>query len=282
MTDTQPTSGHDIAKDQFADARAYIDACLDPQSAPAHLLRNLTTDASQLLLIIDRLEQSFPTPPALPEFSEFVPLPSPDLRHVKRKNHSKLLLEWSRQNILLQRRYNREKGAFFRDHREAFSILESSAFQRKVLERLRREIHNKTVNGRLLIAERLNWVVLPPGIDGLGYLRQHCEQIAHRHPGLEIDFHRIERVYELGPQATYTGLNEFDGYLVFYFAQNRTAVLECPMIGNALYLVRGDWMALSRLTKTELLRRHSGRVSRVIHTDGWIYHLKRYLSVRAS
>jgi hypothetical protein len=150
-------------------------------------------------------------------------------------------------------------------------------FQRRVLERLRRDVQQNTVNGVLLFPERLNWVILETGSEGLSQIHQYCDQLLRRKPNWEIEFSRIEHVYSLGLQATYCGVAEFDGYLVFYFAREGIAVLECPIVGNALYVISGDWLSLSRLTKTDLLRTHSGRVMRIIHTDQWRQELKRHL-----
>lgn len=44
------------------------------------------------------------------------------------------------------------------------------------------------------------------------------------------------------------------------------AICECPFVGNAAYVLNGDWRQLSRLTKRELLERSQ---ERVVHSGDW-------------
>ena len=267
--------------EEFARLRAYIDACLNPHSAPDHLRATLTTSPRKLLDMIDAFDARVPDT-SVPIYPPFAELPKPDLSTISRKRVPKALLEWNRQNQRLRAEYERGRQAFVRGHVNRAQDYENSVFQRRVLERLRRDVQHNTVNGILLAPERLSWVVLPTGSEGLSQIRQYCDQLLRRNPKWAIEFSRIEHVYGLGPQATYCGIDEFDGYLVFYFARPGFAVLECPIVGNALYVIRGDWVSLSRLTKTDLLRTHSRRVSRIIHTDQWRHELKRHLTMRCS
>ncbi len=266
---------------EFARLREYIDACVNPHSAPDHLRSTLTTNPRKLLEMIDAFDAQLPDT-TLPIYPAFTELPKPDLSCTPRKRIPKVLHDWSKQNYRLRVKYESDQHAFMHRHVNGVQDYKNSVFQRHVLERLRREVQRNTVNGILLAPERRNWIILPHGSEGLSQMHQYCDQLVRRNPNLQIEFSRIEHVYGLSPEATYCGIDEFDGYLVFYFGRPGFAVLECPIVGNALYVIRGDWVSLSRLSKTDLLRNHSGRVSRIIHKDRWRHELTRHLTMRRS
>lgn len=94
-----------------------------------------------------------------------------------------------------------------------------------------------------------------------GYLKN--EQ--RRHPSVEFDASRVRRILTLDPSKAYCGKDEFDGYLVFLFDRVPFAVLTCPRVGNALYLLKDNWETLAKLPKSQLLAEHPSRVRRIIH-----------------
>lgn len=73
------------------------------------------------------------------------------------------------------------------------------------------------------------------------------------------------------------GSDAFEGYVAFHFADLEIAILECAIVGNAIYLLPGDWASLSRLTKNELLKDHAKDVTRIVHSGDWFYRLKRLM-----
>lgn len=108
------------------------------------------------------------------------------------------------------------------------------------------------------------------------YLRVYLEERKRKPP--EYDMQRIEILLRHRPTALYLGKEEFDGYLVLYFAQYQLAVFECPIVGNALYLIRGDWQTLARRSKAELLHDESGKIKRIIHHGAWSDRLTSILT----
>lgn len=234
--------------EDFKQLREYVDACIDPDAAPNHLKGTLTIDPRPLHKMIDAFDAELERA-ALPKYRSLKDIPKAgSANNQKQGRHQKLLDD-------------------------------ASAFQRKVLARLRRDIEKNTVNGVLIPIKRLNWVILPHGAAGLSQVRHYCEQLGARNPQAQVEMSRIEYVYGLTPDATYCGVDEFDGYLVFYFRSRGFAVLECPLVGNALYVIYGDWVSLSRMTKTDLLRSHASQVTRIIHSYRWRYELEQIMSL---
>ena len=97
---------------------------------------------------------------------------------------------------------------------------------------------------------------------------------------IKYDEKRLEKIYSLTPTATYIGSDEFKGYIAFYFDEIQMAVLDCHIIGNAIYVMDGDWQSLSRLSKSGLLDNYPNKVTRIIHAGAWFLRLKSLLYVQ--
>ena len=125
--------------------------------------------------------------------------------------------------------------------------------------------------------EKLGWRLLPPGEHPFAEIVRHYQGLRGANARIEYEVERLNRVYHLGPSSTFIGLDQFEGYIVFYFAHSQIAVLECPVVGNAIYVIRGNWRVLSGLSKVQLLRRHRQNVVRIVHTGNWFPKLKALL-----
>jgi hypothetical protein len=126
----------------------------------------------------------------------------------------------------------------------------------------------------------LGWRILPPGHTWKEIIRHYESLQSIRHE--EYDASRLKFTYDLKPDDVYVGVEEFEGYVVFVFQHGQTAVLECPKVGNAIYLMdAAKWKFLSQLSKTELLEDFSNVIERVPHVGFyWRLRLKRVLRRR--
>jgi hypothetical protein len=125
--------------------------------------------------------------------------------------------------------------------------------------------------------KKLSWEILPPGEHPFHEIIEHWEKLQKRNSKLCVDLERLKRINELEPTEIYCGLGEFYGYYVFHFKEMDKAILECAFVGNATYVMRGDWESYSRLSKAELLKNHRENVDRVIHSGNWLSKVKRLL-----
>lgn len=126
-------------------------------------------------------------------------------------------------------------------------------------------------------AEKLSWKMLPSGEHPFEHIKAHFNYLQDKNTEIQYDIERLEISRRLGPNDVYIGLDEFEGYVVFYFKKKGLAVLENPIVGNAAYLITGDWRELSKLTKAELLKSHQSEVDRVIHRGDWHKKLSEIL-----
>ena len=115
----------------------------------------------------------------------------------------------------------------------------------------------------------LSWEILPQGKWDFGTVRAHFRTLSKRRSDLEWDLSRLRAAEALRPVECWVGQGEFDGYVVYVFRGGKRALLDHPLTGNACYILRGDWRALSRLSKYELLTEHQKRVTRIVHRGDW-------------
>ncbi len=124
----------------------------------------------------------------------------------------------------------------------------------------------------------LSWRILPPGELSVDSISRHYDKLQRQDPGIKYEKDRIIKAFSLNPKECYVGKNQFEGYVVFTFFHTPKALLECPLYGNAIYIIDSDWKRWSRMSKQELLRSHE--VIRVIHRGDWFSEVKRKLKSR--
>ena len=147
--------------------------------------------------------------------------------------------------------------------------------KKTMVERMLRNLRAARDEGGI-VTETVPWVILASGKAIFERVNLWFEELCKRHSDRRWEKSRLDYLLRLGPIRVIKGQKDFDGYLVFIFEQVPFAVLECPTVGNAIYLLKGDWMGLSKLSKGELLDRR--QAERIVHdpADRWksILHAK--------
>jgi hypothetical protein len=167
------------------------------------------------------------------------------------------------------------------------SKLPPESRSKHIVNRILEDIAIYERRGPLLAASKVNWKLLPKGSYPFDKVLKHFEELSRRkkYQHQEYDVARLHRINSLSPDEIYVGNDEFEGYVVFYFAQIKTAVLDCPLTGNAIYVFGENWKTLSRLTKSALINRRASGFHRIVHNGEWFSRLKSLLvtgRVRAS
>jgi hypothetical protein len=125
---------------------------------------------------------------------------------------------------------------------------------------------------------KVPWRILPPGKHPFHRILDYFRNIQGTEgESIIVDEERLIAINNLNPTAIYTGIDEFKQYLVFYFQERQKAILECPIYGNAIYVIDGDWEELSKYTKAELLSYFSDVTKRIIHKGNWLLKLNKIL-----
>lgn len=147
----------------------------------------------------------------------------------------------------------------------------------RIIQRLRADVAN--FSSDKLKAQILNWKLLPTGEMPFVQVRKYLQTLS-RYAESEFDYEKIDKITSLKADEIYCGTAQFEGYLVFYFAKIKIAVLDCPRKGNAIYIFGDDWKTLSRKTKAELLNYYPNKTERIIHRGDWFERLKSLLKYR--
>jgi hypothetical protein len=288
--------GRYVELSDFADIREYADCCLEgtdpsgkwPQEA-------LTPDLDDLDGVLWQLDQEIPwfTEKQEQEALDHLParpesLPEPRTSNNGKIAESKLIYkQWEEKQAHiaeLQRYWDENKAALQKRVELGKRIAERRKrhqVKKHAIARLRKRIQEIQQNGiDLPSVQEVNWVILPGGESIWTRVSRSFPVIQRRYPSKQLDSSRIEKIATLKPDEVYLGKHEFDGYFVFLFHRARRAVLECPWVGNAIYVIRGDWRQLSRLTKSDLLNRHRHEVRRIIHRESgnWFSNLESCLN----
>ena len=130
---------------------------------------------------------------------------------------------------------------------------------------------------------RLQWRPGRSGSLSIGGIKRYYEERRRSDPEFKYDMDRIEKAYELAPNdPPWEGPDGFDGYVVFTFPGTKRALMECPEIGNAAYVIHKDWQDWSQMDKQELMAEaeRGGDVTRIPHLgDDWPAKVRRALEL---
>ena len=139
----------------------------------------------------------------------------------------------------------------------------------RFVERIRKDIERIFTFGVNAPIYRVFWRVLPAGEWTFDSVLKHYTELHRAYPHIHFEVDRLRRVFSLNPSSLYIGIDEFDWYIVCAFSQTTKVVLECPIYGNAIYVIRENWQSLSKLPKNELLSQFPSYVHRIVHAGDW-------------
>lgn len=156
------------------------------------------------------------------------------------------------------------------DHRPLAPL--SPAMQKKWLAR---RVVSKTIEDIELAFKhqpkgqrRLQWRPGRSGSITARSIQGQCEETQRANPEFKYDIGRIEKAYALNPDdPPWVGPDGFDGYVIFTFPSSTKALMECPEIGHAAYVIHKDWQEWSWMDKQELMEEaeRGGDVTRIPH-----------------
>ena len=225
----------------------YIDECITLIEQKRANNKHTTRDKKTLLELIDML------------LSEYV------LHPISRKKNLR--------SVQLQLQLLAEQKANVENLRNRIKTFSNERMNEINIPRARSEDKKEET----IIVKELSWQILPPGKHPFLRIIAHYKQISLSNSIVNFDENRLYEINSLGPSAIYKGQGDFSDYIAFEFQSKQVAVLENPVFGNAIYVIRGDWRKLSKLSKSELLWNHSNNTTRIIHRGDWLVRLKREL-----
>lgn len=126
--------------------------------------------------------------------------------------------------------------------------------------------------------QRLSFELLPPGSwdidDVIAHYRREESNLPDDLQGRAIEWRRLTNIKSLRPSKCYIGTEMWLGYTLFEFAYTTKVVLECPIEGNATYIIWGNWKPMVRHTKQHLRDNYPNRYVKVVHKGDWLDRIR--------
>jgi len=123
---------------------------------------------------------------------------------------------------------------------------------------------------------RLDWIVLPVGFwNEPKYLSEiNRFSAGAKSPGIFLE--RLKFAESLEPQEIFQGMNSLGTVAYWVFVFDDYVLAECPLYGNAAYLIQGttDWKSLLSMSKREILESRPEMVTKMIHTPDFEERIK--------
>ena len=107
---------------------------------------------------------------------------------------------------------------------------------------------------------------------------KYFELERERKQDLIYDLNRLYKAITLEHDGVKLGEHDFKEYVIFSFEGAQIAILECPIIGNAMYVLEGNWRYLLRLSKAVLAERHDD--VRIVHDRELLPELHQRIQTR--
>lgn len=139
---------------------------------------------------------------------------------------------------------------------------------------------NQVIAGQEIIVNRLPWRILPEGEWLSNVLTGHYKNLSFKNKwqGKKFDENRLMKIESnLNPTHCYVGEKDFEGYVVYCFDWTDKVVLECPIYGNATYVISGNWQEIASVSKWIARYKHSKQVAAIHHSKLWFEKLKSSL-----
>ena len=129
--------------------------------------------------------------------------------------------------------------------------------------------------------EVINFELLPPGEwtleKTIQQYRDNEKAIFSKWQSV-IDYDRIKQIDRLNHDRQYWGTKSFLGYSVYEFTRYEKVVVDCPIVGNAVYLLyKNRWKNQIRLSKKELRDLFPGKYKKIVHKGEWLNKVREEL-----
>jgi hypothetical protein len=144
----------------------------------------------------------------------------------------------------------------------------------------RHQFSQSPLSGGEITVHQLPFWILPAGQWTSDDIVEHYKtfQESGSKTAWEIQWQRIRDIQKLKPVKVWVGEETWNGYVVYEFPDTENVILECPVEGNAVYVLKGNvWKDLIRLSKGEIRGEHQGSYRKVVHRGDWLARTRRAL-----
>jgi len=139
----------------------------------------------------------------------------------------------------------------------------------------------KKLNELIIPVGYLDFELLPKESSDINGIISHLRGIQAKgisnYHGQIIDVERLENIRSLNPEKCYIGEDRWKGYVLFDFPKKNKAILECPVVGNATYILSGDWREMVKHSRYHIRLHFKNRHKRIIHKGDWLDKVRNHL-----
>lgn len=158
---------------------------------------------------------------------------------------------------------------------------ENEAERDKMVQRARQKVDSHFSPRRASGSQptgHLQWDPLPRGEATPGRIRQHYETLQREGKIRGFDQERLDKATALPYVQWFLPKSGLDHYSIFTFAYTQKVLMECPVYGNAIYVVNYSEERWLTMSKQELIE--SGEAKRIVHQGrNWYEEVKKELEI---
>lgn len=157
---------------------------------------------------------------------------------------------------------------------------EAEAERERAVGGMYRKVRRTFESGVNVPTKEVHWRFLPPGEVSNEDLLRHYENRQRGNQNVRYDLDRIRKALALGPNERWVEREKLGDYIVFTYPFTSSALMECPIVENAAYVLHSDAERWSGTPKQELIAEanRGGEVTRIEHRgDDWFEKVKREL-----
>lgn len=139
-----------------------------------------------------------------------------------------------------------------------------------------------------LEVEEIFWEIFPRGDwfakkEMLSKIYEHFARLQNNEKwkSKSFDKSRLKNIEEkMNPNKYFIGKDKFESYIVYCFNWTDKVILECPIYGNATYVIKSgefSWKHIAKVSKWDARTEHSDQVTVINHSETWIERLEQNL-----
>jgi hypothetical protein len=136
-----------------------------------------------------------------------------------------------------------------------------------------------TTSPRNKRVEILEEEIFPPGtkITRENMLSYYNRPSVRRWLNGDVDNSRVAAAINLDPIKVVTSHKIGRGYVAYVYPWTKAVMVECPVVGNATYILSGTWRSIIGKTKGELRLQYRNQVAIRVHKGDWFERVKAEL-----
>jgi hypothetical protein len=141
--------------------------------------------------------------------------------------------------------------------------------------------HGQQTALRGIKTEQFPFTLLPPGTwdidDVIKHYRVHARSTPQFCGARSVDHERMNAWKQLMPIKCYRDRELYLGYVVFEFRESKRVVMDCPVEGNAIYILWGDWKRMVGHSKYDLRSNYPDNYLKIVHKGDWLHRVRAAL-----